>query len=291
MASVIKQAGLILSLLMPQGFYVFKRWLKRKRKASRARTAQLTGGNTALRNRHKGERCFILGNGPSNKRLDLSKLKGENVISVSNGYLFAGYADFAPKYHCVPQITYGLMTEADTVKWFTEMHDGLVDDALLFLSTNEAAVVQRSHLFEERDVRYLNLGRDFDDWPADGLVDISRDVPAVYSVPIMALMIAMYLGFEEIVLLGVDHDQFRTSKYEYAFELKALNGKDITLKKDGSSNMSRYEEFRGLFRLWQQYRNLGNIAEKNGIRIYNSTAGGELDEFPRKDFDEWFAQH
>ncbi|CDN57298.1 Protein containing DUF115 (plasmid) [Neorhizobium galegae bv. officinalis bv. officinalis str. HAMBI 1141] len=287
MASALKKIGFLFSLFVPSGVDVFKQWRK-DRAASSAEIVGLLKANRDLANRHQGERCFILGNGPSAKKLDLSKLKGETVFSVSNGYLFPGYGEFSPRYHCVPQITYGLMTEEDTVRWFNEMHEGL-GNAELFLSSNEAALVRNQHLFPGRNVRYLSLSGSFDEWPDEDLVDISKAVPAVYSVPVMVLMIALYMGFKEIILLGVDHDQFLTSRYDYAFDLKIQKGKDITLNKDGSSSFSRYEEFRGLFRLWHQYRSIDKIARKNGVKIFNSTPGGALDEFPRKDFNEWFA--
>jgi hypothetical protein len=38
-------------------------------------------------NLHKGQRCFILGNAPSLKKEDLSLLKDENVFIVNRGYL------------------------------------------------------------------------------------------------------------------------------------------------------------------------------------------------------------
>jgi hypothetical protein len=37
-----------------------------------------------LRDKHKGKRCFIIGNGPSLKNMDISKLKNEITIG-SNG--------------------------------------------------------------------------------------------------------------------------------------------------------------------------------------------------------------
>ena len=41
----------------------------------------------ALRDRHRGERCFILGNGPSLKRTDLSKLRNETTFGLNRIYL------------------------------------------------------------------------------------------------------------------------------------------------------------------------------------------------------------
>ena len=57
-----------------------------------------------LARRHQGSRCFILGAGPSIKRQDLRKLRGEFVLSVSNTYVHPDYAYFRPRYHFLPPI-------------------------------------------------------------------------------------------------------------------------------------------------------------------------------------------
>jgi len=41
-----------------------------------------------FRNRHSGERCFIIGNGPSLNRMDLKPLRGETAFSLNRGYLY-----------------------------------------------------------------------------------------------------------------------------------------------------------------------------------------------------------
>ena len=41
----------------------------------------------ALRNRHKGERCVIIGNGPSLKQTDLSKLRDVYTVGMNRFYL------------------------------------------------------------------------------------------------------------------------------------------------------------------------------------------------------------
>ena len=41
----------------------------------------------ALQDIHKGERCFIIGNGPSLKQTDLTKLKNEYTFGLNRIYL------------------------------------------------------------------------------------------------------------------------------------------------------------------------------------------------------------
>ncbi|MGO7205704.1 hypothetical protein ACCT30_31770, partial [Rhizobium ruizarguesonis] len=162
--------------------------------------------------------------------------------------------------------------------------------AELFLSSTEAELVRKHNLFSGRTVRYLVLGESFDERTSEEIVDISQPVPRVESVPVMALMIAMYLGFKEIILLGVDHDRFLSSTYRYAFDLKVQKGKDFTVNVDGTLTRTLHDEFQQLARLWRQYRAISNIAKANGIRIVNSTPGGALDEYERRPFQAWFEE-
>lgn len=236
--------------------------------------------NRVLRGREAGKRCFVLGNGPSAKQLDLGVLEGEAVISVSNGYLHAAYDRIKPRYHCVPQVTYGRMTEEDVVRWFREMHEHL-GDAVLFLNETEIELVRQHRLFEGRTVHYVALRENFDDWSSREIIDLAGAVPRVESVPVMVLMVAMYLGFEDIYLLGVDHDHFRTGRYTYAFDLKVQQDMDFSVALGGEVVTPLYDEFQSLARLWRQYRVMREIAQCNDVRIYNANPGGALDEFPR----------
>ncbi|MGO7205050.1 hypothetical protein ACCT30_28245, partial [Rhizobium ruizarguesonis] len=109
MAAALRKILTFGSMLLPYGVHELKRRLKNRHKFS-ADVASSLAENTQLAGLHAGQRCFILGNGPSVKGLDLSRLQGETVITVSNGYLHSDFDKFQSRYHCVPQITYVSMT-------------------------------------------------------------------------------------------------------------------------------------------------------------------------------------
>lgn len=266
--------------LLPQGVHVLRHRMLSKAATPNLLPRNVLAANASLKNRHRGQRCFILGNGPSAKQLDLTSLQGETVFSVSNGYLHHGYATLAPAYHCVPQITYGKMTEEDVLAWFQEMHRS-IGDAELFLNETEAAFVKKHGLFLGRRVHYLALQQSFDEMKDRHIIDISRPVPRVESVPVMVLMIALYMGFEEIILLGIDHDHFKTGRYIYAFDPQTQKGKDFSVNSDGEVITNRHDDFQSLARLWRQYRVLREISIKNGRTILNANPSSELDEFPK----------
>lgn len=239
-------------------------------------------GNRRFRNKHQGERCFILCNGPSVLKQDILPLRNEIVMSVSNGYLHKDFERIRPAYHFVPSVTYGMMTEQDFVQWFREMDDRL-GDAELFLGSTEYPLVKKHGLFPGRTVNYLCCARPFLAGETK-VIDIGGIVPVIASVPIMCLLAAIYMGFKEIYLLGVDHDSLITREYKYSFEPTVLRGKDYSVDEEGRVRIPLYEELQAYLLVWSQYRHLKQIAEANAVSIFNATAGGLLDEFPRVDF-------
>jgi hypothetical protein len=270
--------------LLPHGVHVLRHHLRSVSNAPTLVSPDVLAANADLRDRHAGQRCFIVGNGPTVRQVDLRSLQGETVFSVSNGYLHDNYAAMSPAYHCVPQITYGVMKEADVVDWFCEM-DRSIGPAELFLNETEAALVHRHGLFRTRRVHYLALQNSFDELDSRDVIDIAGPIPRVESVPVMALLVAMYLGFRKIIIIGVDHDSWRTGYYNYAFEPKSVADKDVSVASNGKIVTPNFDTFQSLARLWRQYRCLGQIAAANQIEILNAGHDGELDEFPRRSFE------
>lgn len=236
--------------------------------------------NKSLLNRHRGERCFILCNGPSVKQQDIRPLKNEIVFSVSNGYLHPDFGEIRPRYHCVPQITYAKMTPELTVRWFREMHARLLD-AELFLDQQEWALVQQHGLFAGRQVKYICAGRNYFLKNPISIPALDGIVPRAQTVPIMAILIALYMGFKNIYLLGVDHDWFVKKEYRYFFEPGLLAGMDLGVRPDGKLETTLWDELPAVSKVWSQYRSVKLMAREAGATIYNATYGGMLDEFER----------
>lgn len=91
-----------------------------------------------LRDKHAGERCFILGNGPSLGRTDLSRLVSEYSFGSNRLYLMFDQTDYRPTYYAsvndlVAQQYGAEMAKLDMVKFFNWNHRHLyqADDQLL----------------------------------------------------------------------------------------------------------------------------------------------------------------
>lgn len=283
--------GLVKSVIkwaMPCGLYALIRTTWLASASNYLKYWKVLLRNQQLKSRHeKKDRVFILCNGPSVNQQNLLPLKNEFVISVSSGYLIKDYQTISPKYHCVPKITYGLVTEEDVVAWFREMDEHL-GDAELFLSISEYDLVKKHGLFSQRKVYYLCMERDFAK-DEHAVLDIANVVPAPYSVPIMALMVAMYMGFGRFYLLGTEHDSFIKGSYNYAFSPTVMKGKDVSVEENGNLRYGAMAaELESLAALWGQYTSMRMIADAANTHILNATSGGVLDVFPRISLQEIF---
>jgi hypothetical protein len=246
--------------------------------------------NTVYKDIHKGERCFILCSGPSINELDLKKLKNEKSISCSRHHQHPDYAIYAPQYHCVPQVTTQHNINEDLALRLFEETDQCIGKAILFAHTDDYAFIQKKGLFSGRTVRYVHahLG---EDELGMYVPDLTKTVYSITSVPIMALQIALYMGFSSIILLGVEHDSFITNKYEYFYENNIMAGKDFCVNADATMNRQgfpRSMEFSALSTLWRQYEYLHSYAQTQGTVIVNATPNTALDVFPRVLYDDLF---
>lgn len=246
--------------------------------------------NAVYKNIHKGERCFILCSGPSINELDLKKLKYEKCISCSRHHQHPDYAIYAPQYHCVPQITTQHNINEDLALQLFEETDQYIGKATLFAHTDDYAFIQKKGLFSGRTVRFVHAHLDVKEGDAD-IPDLAKPIISIGSVPIMALQIALYMGFSNIVLLGVEHDSFITDRYEYFYKNNIMAGKDFGANADGTVNRRgcpKSMEFSALSSLWKQYEYLYRCARAQGSTIVNATPNTALDVIPRVRYDDLF---
>ncbi|WP_107668519.1 6-hydroxymethylpterin diphosphokinase MptE-like protein [Cyanothece sp. BG0011] len=248
-----------------------------------------------LKNKYAGQRCFILGNGPSLKKQNLLTLKNE-VTFVANWFaLHENCQAIKPTFYCIcAHEIFGTNTKA-YLRWEKEVNfDEKLYDLISKKAENSIKVfpiffkegIENKNLFEGQEVRYL-----FYEPPVKGIhkvgsmnLDIAKQRLHSGETVILnfCLPIAYYLGFKEIYLLGCDCDygiQKPTDSRQYFYQSQEQTGDAPPfdwLQRSWSTDgpmISSYVVARKEF-------------EKTGRTIYNATAGGKLEVFPRVDFNE-----
>ena len=105
------------------------------------------------------------------------------------------------------------------------------------------------------------------------------------TVTFSAMQIAVMMGFSKIYLLGVD--------FNYPFITNGKGEKVLDRSQQTHFVENYYNKNEVIYQpnldaSLQAYQAAKEYADANGIEIYNATRGGNLEVFPRVDFDEIF---
>lgn len=237
----------------------------------------------ALKDSHKGEKCFVIGNGSSLKAEDLDKLKEHNIFSFGSKRinLIFDHTQWRPDIWGVSDLDYIQLyrDEISALHGFPKLvcvqsilkHDIFVEDAIYY-----------PFIQMERTPRWFNA-------------DIMRGVHFWGTITCKLINIAVYMGFKEIYLLGVDNT-FPIQKDEkgnYKYELKKMKhfSYEYHTKGEAEEVMKNVGDMlKAMKYVEQSYRSVKWHCDKIDVNIVNATRGGELEVFPRVEFDKVFKE-
>ena len=229
-----------------------------------------------FKNKHVGQRCFVVATGPSLNLEDLLTLKEHNELTISMNSIYKGFenTDWRPKYYVAtdPKTDY-LMKSIDNMNVDYKF---IADRAENFWKHEHADNVFKIH------IKYIEGGRD---------LPFSEDlVKCFYSagnVTYNCLQLAVYLGCKDIYLLGVDFSNIQYAKgkqthfvKDYSDDIDVHNGRYVG---EGIVTDDEAVQWQG-----RTYEAAKKYADSHGIKIYNATRGGKLEVFERVDFDSLF---
>ena len=224
----------------------------------------------AIKDQYRGQRCFVIGNGPSLKKTDMSRLQDEYTFGMNRVYL--AFSDW------------GFPTS--------------------FLVAVNNLVIEQSG----KELLNLDIPKYFS-WHARDLLPLERALPpetyflyTTYEDPTFAtnaadrmwegatvtyvcLQLAYHMGFEEVYLIGVDHN--------FATQGKA---NQTVVSRGADPNHFREEYFGKGFR-WQlpdletseqAYQRAKEAFEDDSRIIRDATVEGKLTVFPKIDYESLF---
>lgn len=241
--------------------------------------------NRIFQNAHQGERGFILGTGASIKDQDLRPLRHETCIVLNGFYLHKDYPAIKPRYHLInaspsdPAIGHEL-----GLQWFREMEERLIGD-VLFFNYRARRFIQEQGFFRNRRVHYLKTGDGRREFRGQG-IDATRPLYPVHGGGPRTLQLALYLGFREIYLLGLDYDYFiRLAPQVPTHFYEPTDG---VLGRAGLLHWDYLFWKNRQMKVWKDHEILRRFAEGRGVKIRNATAGGYLETFERVDYPSLF---
>lgn len=248
-----------------------------------------TNGLATLKNKHKGERCFILATGPSVQTQDLSVLAGELCIAVSHFFLHKDIRLISPRYHVLAPY-HSPFTFSDIKKVFDGFSERYSDEVTYVFGHRPYKYSVFNFLKQFPDympkeyffVDYtLSRPLSDDNYKQASSWDITSEPFQIRTVIYSAIQLGVYLGCQEIYLVGCDHD--------YLQDTKRVSNHHFYPEHEGVSDVEHlscftterwFEEY--YFR-WKQYRLMREHLNNVGCKIFNATKGGMLDVFQRID--------
>jgi Protein of unknown function DUF115 len=254
-------------------------WWSLKHRAA-ARRLYLTSNErrlAALRDKHRGERCFILGNGPSLNACDLTKLAGECTFGVNSIFLKTAEMGFAPTYYVCEDILVAedRAREIDAFKGPTKFFGNYLRR---FLSPGPDV------LWTNVRVHYAN----YENFPHFA-TDAVRQLWVGGTVSYLCLQLAYHMGFAEVNLVGFDHN------YTIPGDAK-IDGNRIETTSTDPNHF--HPDYFGKGYRWHNprvdrmevaYVRAKEVFERAGRRVQNATVGGKLEVFDRVNYDALFS--
>ncbi|RKD34830.1 DUF115 domain-containing protein [Lacrimispora algidixylanolytica] len=243
---------------------------------------QVVPGNyerlSALKNTHAGERCFVIGNGPSLNTADLEILRqnGEFCFASKRINLIFDQTEWRPNIWGASDLDY------------IEMYQDEIREIKGFPKLICAQSIVRNNIVIEDAVYYpfIQVERQ----PQWFNEDILRGVHFYGTITCKLINFAVYMGFKEIYLLGVDNTVpikiNEDGKREY--DPKAQNhfsGNYFTEKDMVEMNKSVIDIDESVAYVTSAYASVKWFCDQLGVGIFNATRGGTLEVYPRVNFD------
>ncbi|NJL54230.1 hypothetical protein HC928_02940 [bacterium] len=216
---------------------------------------------------HRGERCFIIGNGPSINQTDLSLLRHDVKFVMNRGYLLfdrlggtQGIYFLSVNELVIQQFAADIMRldMPRFLSWKTRDSVPLAPGTVFFHTTGAA------HGFSKHPQRVIYEGN---------------------TVTFAAMQWAYFMGFREVILIGVDH----------SFTTQGKPHETVTTADRDPNHFDPHYFGRGVN--WQlpdldgsevAYRIARQVYEADGRVIRDATVGGKLNVFPKVAYESLF---
>ena len=217
-----------------------------------------------MRDCHRGERCIVLGNGPSLNCVDFAALRGETIFGLNRIYLKFDAIGYETDYLvCINK--HVLSQFAADFRALTCVRFLAPDPRNLFRPGERLLVVPTLHT--------AGFARN----------PTLRGAHEGGTVTFVALQLAYFMGFAEVVLVGVDHRFTRTGA---ANELVTSTSEDPDHFDPAYFGPGVSWQHPDLAASERSFAIAQREYEAAGRRIVDATVGGNLQVFPKADLGE-----
>jgi hypothetical protein len=223
-----------------------------------------------MKDKHLGERCFIIGNGPSLRRTDVSKLKDEVTFGMNRIYLAFEEWGF--------QTNFLVCINSLVIEQVYQDFQGLGIPKFFSWRSRKSLYPTGGPDIHTHFLFTTYTGPKF---ARDATTRMWEGATVTYA----CLQLAFHMGFEQAILIGVDH----------SFAAKGRPNTTVESQGDDQSHFDPNYFGKG-FR-WQLpdldtseqgYWLARQAYESSGRQVLDATIDGKLQVFPKVNYDSLF---
>lgn len=225
-----------------------------------------------LKDSHKGEKCFIIGNGPSLTTEDLTVLHNNNVDCFATNNILKLFSKtlWRPKHYVCEDI----LVIKD------------IEDKISNSNLENKFIPINYHWYDNVNIKNaLYFYQSFSNNTTKFSYNVANSVICKGTVTTTCIQLAVYMGYTDIYLLGVDHSYSKTvdDKGNIITDNSVKDYFDddyaVTMKQKAIPNLDATT---------RSYVEVKQCCDDIGVNIYNATRGGKLEVYKRVDFDSLF---
>jgi len=216
-----------------------------------------------FQNKHANEDCFIIGNGPSLNKMDLSPLANYHTFGLNKIYLIFERFDL--------NLSYLVSVNEHVIEQSAKTFEEMYCPTFLSMTASDGVVADKPHIHR---LHTLNTWSFYE--------DITQPICEGMTVTYVAMQIAYFMGFRRVFIIGVDHSFKQTGN---SHETQVYEGED--------ENHFHPDYFKG--QKWDladvygsevSYHLANYHYKKDNRQILDATVGGKLDVFPKINFEK-----
>ena len=221
--------------------------------------------NKGLKGSFQGKRCVIIGNGPSLNKTDLSLLKNEYTFGLNRIYLLFDRLGFETDFlvssnrYVIEQFS-DEMLQTNCKKFFNYKFKKEIKnkDNVSFITATPFG----SKYFDNIEKGYMAYSG---------------------SVTFVAIQLALYFGFSEIILIGFDNNFKNSGPSDKAIKSKKSDEDHFDKNYFGKGIVWQLPNYHALNYNFDFVKNF--FDQKKHLNIVNCSVGGELHVFERYDLE------
>ncbi len=237
-----------------------------------------------FKNKFKNKRCFIVGNGPSLNVTDLELIKDEYSFGMNRIALLYNEFSWRPTFYiCTTTNIYRPEWEKDIFKSIDLGITSFVWDKFTDLVKPRKSIYYLNCTEGKKVTKKAQRK-----WWSD---DISKKICKFGTSMIVAFQIAFYMGFDPIYIVGAD---LGYSDEKLSLLNKTLRYFNIKTKSKDTNHFSEKYGTPGLraadlnSNMLAAHRLTYRVSKEKRVKIYNATIGGQLEIYPRVDYNSLF---